>query len=101
MKFHQLKCPNCGAELEIEDELDVFFCKYCGTKIIVEGRSDTAIKAKADITLAEKEIERQRQEHEHEERVIHERNKSGNVSFLVVIAGWIIFMLFLKFVFLT
>ena len=101
MQFHQLNCPNCGASLEVEDELDVFFCKYCGTKIIVDGRSDTAIRAKADIKLAEKEIERQRMEHEFEERKQRENSRSSNLSFLTIVGGWIAFMLFIKFVFLN
>lgn len=99
MQFHQLKCPNCGASLEVEDELDVFFCKYCGTKIIVDGRSDTAIRAKADIKLAEKEIERQQIEHEFEERKQREKSRSSNVSFLMMVGGWIALMLFIRFVF--
>ena len=101
MEFHQLKCPNCGATLEVEDELDMFFCKYCGTKIIVDGRSDAAIKAKADIKLAEKDIERRRMEHEFEERKLRTESKSDNMSFLTIVAGFIVFMLFIKFVFLN
>lgn len=26
-------CPNCGANLSIDDDRDIFFCEYCGTKI--------------------------------------------------------------------
>ena len=26
-------CPNCGANLSIDDGRDIFFCEYCGTKI--------------------------------------------------------------------
>ena len=99
MEFHQLKCPNCGATLEVEDELDMFFCKYCGTKIIVDGRSDTAIKAKADIKLAEKDIERRRMEHEFEERKQRVEKRSIFLILLAPLLGWMIFVLFIRIVF--
>lgn len=28
-----ITCPNCGANLSIDDSRDIFFCEYCGTKI--------------------------------------------------------------------
>lgn len=28
-----ITCPNCGANLSIDDNRDIFFCEYCGTKI--------------------------------------------------------------------
>lgn len=55
MEFHQLKCPNCSATLDYEDGLDILFCKYCGTRIIISGQSDAAFRAKADIRKAELE----------------------------------------------
>ena len=27
-----ITCPNCGANLSIDDDRDIFFCEYCGTK---------------------------------------------------------------------
>lgn len=44
-----LKCPRCGANLEVENDLDVCYCKYCGCRIMVHGRSDEAYKAEAKI----------------------------------------------------
>lgn len=44
-----LKCPQCGANLEVENDLDVCYCKYCGCRIMVHGRSDEAYKAEAKI----------------------------------------------------
>ena len=32
MEFVTLKCPNCGASIDIEDGIDTFYCKYCGYK---------------------------------------------------------------------
>ena len=46
MKMHSLKCPECGANLEVEKSLKVLYCKYCGHKILVEDHSlqDTITK---------------------------------------------------------
>ena len=78
MEVHQLKCPNCNANLEIEDDLDTFFCKYCGSKLVVTGRDEAVIKAKADVALAEKHLETNRLKYEHEERMAKE-NRINNL----------------------
>jgi len=31
----ELTCPSCGGNLELTDDLDIAYCMYCGTKIIV------------------------------------------------------------------
>ena len=31
-----LKCSNCGAELEVNDDRKLFFCSYCGAKMMLE-----------------------------------------------------------------
>ncbi len=32
--FVTLRCPNCGATLEIEENREICFCTYCGVKIL-------------------------------------------------------------------
>ena len=54
MKLSSLSCPNCGASVEIEDGIDTFFCKYCGYKIILEGQSDAAYRAKTKVKRMDK-----------------------------------------------
>lgn len=46
MKIIQLKCPSCGSALEAEDNLETFYCKYCGQKIILSEQSNAAVGAK-------------------------------------------------------
>lgn len=36
MKLKVLKCPECRANLEIEEDRKYFFCNYCGCKIILD-----------------------------------------------------------------
>ena len=70
IEFNQLKCPSCGADLKVENGLDTFYCQYCGTKIMLQGQSDTVINAKKEIkieeTKAEKELSMQKEKHRHE-----------------------------------
>ena len=37
VKFTSVKCPECGANLPIEEGREKMFCSYCGTQIIMEG----------------------------------------------------------------
>lgn len=34
MGLIKLECPSCGAHLEYSQDRDVFFCEYCGAKVI-------------------------------------------------------------------
>lgn len=36
MAFIALKCPGCGADIELDNTRDFGFCSYCGTKIVQE-----------------------------------------------------------------
>lgn len=29
----QMKCPNCGAQMDVHPDKDFQFCSYCGTKV--------------------------------------------------------------------
>ena len=56
LSTYQLKCPNCGADLDAEDGIESFFCKYCGTKIVLQGQSDAVVKAKANVQIADRVV---------------------------------------------
>ena len=36
MRMYLLKCPECGAELEVEPERVSCFCSYCGSKVYLD-----------------------------------------------------------------
>ncbi|MBR1913651.1 MAG: hypothetical protein IJ827_02355 [Lachnospiraceae bacterium] len=62
-----LKCPNCAHSLEIEDELDTFYCKYCGSKIMINDNDRLNAKIKIKEMEHEYEMEKLRMEREKEE----------------------------------
>ncbi len=61
MNVLTIRCPNCNADLDIENGIDSFYCKYCGTRIILSGQSDSAIKTKSINQLANRYLD-QREE---------------------------------------
>ena len=62
MEVNQLKCPSCGATLDLKDGLDTFYCMYCGNLVVTTGRDKAAYKAKADIKKSELNLEKRRLE---------------------------------------
>lgn len=69
MEFVQMKCPNCNADLDVENSLDTFYCKYCGTKIMLEGQSRHVVKAKTKMHIVDKIGEMQKEYHREKEEV--------------------------------
>lgn len=66
MEFLKLECPNCHAQLNIENGLDTFFCQYCGSKIILSEQNPEIVRAKVEMhktdTLAN--LEKAKLQHE-------------------------------------
>lgn len=75
MNLFQMKCPNCGADLEIEDGIDSFYCKYCGTKIVLEGQSDEVLKTKRRVKLMDKAHEMQKEYYKEKARQDKQRRQ--------------------------
>ena len=85
MEFVQMKCPNCNADLEVEDSIDSFYCKYCGTKIIVEGQSKYIVNAKAKIRMMDKLGDMQKEYHRaREERARRKAEEAKKVAIWLV-----------------
>ncbi len=89
MELITLKCPNCGADIEIENGIDTFYCKYCGYKIILDGQSDAAINAKVRL----KELESNERINREKLDFKREKEKEENKAFKYFFIGWAIFML--------
>ena len=56
MKLITLKCPGCGATLDVNKELETATCNYCGKKIMVE--DENCSKEERIIKTIGKEIEK-------------------------------------------
>lgn len=45
-----LKCPNCGGELQVESDREFCFCQYCGTKILLSDENKKTININKNVT---------------------------------------------------
>lgn len=66
MRMIKLNCPNCNAALEAEDNLDMFYCKYCGAKIVLSGMSKEAYKSRVRMKQMEHDERMKDKDHEQE-----------------------------------
>ncbi len=97
MKFYVLKCPHCGGQLDVEEGLKSFYCKYCGAKVIVD-QSDLRVREMEHAEfMAEKELEHERilkiQQMKHDEAMKEKQARSDKWDAIQGIA-WTIFMIF-------
>ena len=57
--FTAVKCPHCGATLEIEEGRNQCYCSYCGGKVLIENDNEIIIRHidEADVIKAETDRE--------------------------------------------
>lgn len=69
VKLIKLKCPDCGANLELEADREQAFCSYCGAKILLHNENEyihrtideaeiEKAKATKEVRLKELEVEK-------------------------------------------
>ena len=96
MKLINLRCKNCGAELQLDAEKKQAFCSYCGTRLLLDDESinitnrfvDEARVKEAEVRLKELEYEHERELRE--EMLRQEQKKSHRLSLMVYLAALII-----------
>lgn len=92
MEMKVMRCPGCGSELEIENGIDIFYCKYCGNKIVLE-QSDEAIKAKSRAKMVN-DISDKTLNYIRERREYRDRKQKENLKLSLYIAiGMVVFVL--------
>lgn len=89
VKFTSVKCPECGANLPIEEGREKIFCSYCGTPIIMTDENEYTYRHidEAEVKRAETERLIRLKELEMEEKE-SERSHKGHRS-AMIIAGLI------------
>ena len=101
MEVKSLKCPNCGAALEIPEERKTFFCKYCGSQIYIDdGKITIDINTNINIdnrytdVARLRELELQEQERERQESIV-KKNQSKKLKWvLTLIISILLYILF-------
>lgn len=94
-----LKCPNCSANLDYEDGMEVLFCKYCGTKILLTDENTYTYK-KVDVAEIQKaknqskQIDINREIYEQEtKRLEREIEKNEQSSYTIALLALILLFL--------
>ena len=82
MKVNSLKCPGCGAEVQVEENKEFALCSYCGTKVMLKNENETVYRHidDADLKRAETEEMLRLKEIELEEQKIQENAKSKKMK---------------------
>lgn len=92
VKLVSVKCPQCGASLDIDEGRNHVFCSYCGTKILVDNDNEyiyrhideASIKqTEAETMLRLKEMELQEKE--------DERNRKSRKNAYIVATALVVF----------
>lgn len=53
-----IKCPECGADLSVEDGREFSFCSYCGTKVMLSNENEHIFRNIDEARIKEAETER-------------------------------------------
>lgn len=88
VKFTSVKCPECGANLPIEEGREKMFCSYCGTQVIMTNENEHTFRHVDEAEIKRVEMERllQLKELELEEKE-NERSRQGKVIAFSISGG--------------
>ena len=91
--FTAVKCPHCGAMLEIEEGIDQCYCSYCGGKVLIENDNEIIIRHidEADVIKAETDREVRIEALKREESSYN----GFKLIKTVIIGAWLTFILML------
>lgn len=91
IKFVSIKCPECGAALDVEEGRKQIFCSYCGTKVMIENDNEYIYRHidEASIKQTEAEAMLRLKELEIEEKE-NERSRKGRKVAYIVAAVFVI-----------
>ena len=85
-----VKCPDCGANLPVEEGRNVFFCSYCGGKVVVTNENEYIHRHidEAEVKRAETEqiIRLKELEAAEREKIAAEKAKKTKLKISLVLA---------------
>lgn len=98
MRLVELKCPSCGADLQIEEGREFCFCTYCGAKAVLDGSITTHIIDEAKIREAEAMEKIKLAELEKQQKDNSNYNKLMIIMIVVGMVGTCLMLLILHFI---
>lgn len=95
MKIVNLKCPQCNATLEVNENQNYTICKYCGTKLTIENENETKVerlfRKYNNYVNSEEYKEKQKKREE-------ENKKATKWAIIIVFGSWLLLIILAKFV---
>lgn len=80
ISFISIKCPECGAQLNIDEGRSMTFCQYCGTKILINNENEFIYRTVDEAAVKQAEIEKMRLEIEEKKRAAEEKEKAEAIA---------------------
>lgn len=106
IQFVTVRCPNCNAQMTLENYRTQAFCSFCGSRFLIHNDNERIIRTvnEADIRRAEAEYaigmqraqieaEKERQRLEFEKQKQKDTNKAFVKVFIFLIVFFIVMML--------
>ncbi len=100
--FNSVKCPECNANLPIEEGRTKIFCSYCGTPVIISNENEYVYRYVDEAKITQSETEKilrlknmELSEKRHEER---EREKALKIKISLILAAIGIIFLIIGFI---
>ncbi len=88
-KLIQLKCPDCGEHLEIEEGRRQCFCSYCGAKVLITNENEhiyrTIDEAKVKQTEVERDVRMREMELEEQKRKDENQQKWKTLKIMIIL----------------
>ena len=58
IQFISVTCPQCGANLQIEEGREFAFCSYCGTKVMMSNENEHIVRTIDEAGIKQAETDR-------------------------------------------
>ena len=88
-----LRCPRCGADINVADDREFIFCEYCGSKILLDNDHEYTIhtidEAKIRKVEADREVRMRRVEAERDGATAENQAGTGRKSSLHQTYHWL------------
>ena len=89
VKLISVKCPVCGAALDIEEDRDQAFCAYCGTKVLLHNENEYIYRHVDEAEIKQAETDRmvrmKQLEYEERERIDSKKSKEQRNKVLLIL----------------
>lgn len=99
IKFVSIKCPECGASLDVEEGRQQIFCSYCGTKVMIQNDNEYVYRHIDEASIRRSEVEAmlRMRELELKEKENERKHKGRRIAYIVAAAFTVVGLIAMTF----